>query len=168
MIAELKMLVAALVPLCYALTDYFTAQAGKPVAIQEKLPLASPAVNDVPGAKRARRTPRAVAVDAVLEPKPEPVAPASPFGDLGSAVKTETPTAEQAAEAKKRALEVGGLFVRRYQNAKPAGLDRFKGELVACCGRPIAKIEELTYADHVKMIPHFEALLDQADKAGAK
>ena len=87
----------------------------------------------------------------------------SPFGDLG--VDKPAPAkvnVEEQAEAKRRAIELGGLFIRRYINAKPTGLERFKTLVNQTCGRPITKIEELTHDDNLKLIPVFEAELDKA------
>lgn len=90
--------------------------------------------------------------------------PESPFGSLGGAKEPEAAAAsiEDQAEAKRRCQEVMGLFIRRYLKAQPTGLDRAKGILTHVCGRIIAKLEDLTHADNVKLIPVFEAELEKA------
>ncbi len=70
---------------------------------------------------------------------------------------------EDAAEAKRRAIELGGLFIRRYVNTKPTGLERFKDLVNRVCGRTIVKLEDLTHEDNLKLIPVFEAELEKAD-----
>lgn len=93
------------------------------------------------------------------------IVPESPFGSLGGAqepVEIVKASIEDQAEAKRRCQEVMGLFIRRYLRAQPTGLDRAKGILTKVCGRTIAKLEDLTHDDNVKLIPVFEAELEKA------
>lgn len=88
-------------------------------------------------------------------------AAASPFeGTPSEAVQVSI---EDTVEAKRRAQEVMGLFIRRFLKATPPGLQRAKAILNELCERPVSSLEELTHADHVKMIPRFERELEQAD-----
>lgn len=131
----------------------------------EALPLPetpdSVAAKDAELRTRVPRKPRATkAAEPIKEPETE-----SPFGNLNPApTATETAHAsiEDQAEAKRRCQEVMGLFIRRYLKAQPTGLDRAKGILTQVCGRAIAKLEDLTHADNVKLIPVFEAELEKA------
>lgn len=116
----------------------------------------------LPLAEKKERKPRAAA--APKEPVKEAVVE-SPFGSLGGTKEPEVVTAsiEDMAESKRRCQEVMGLFIRRYLKATPTGLDRAKGILTKVCGRPIARLEDLTHADNVKLIPVFEEELEKAD-----
>ena len=127
----------------------------------ETLPLAEQPAGKPAGEKKARKP------KAAPEKGAEP-APASPFGTPPAAAAAPAPAAaavvsvEEQLEAKRRCTEVMGLFIRRYMNAQPKGLDRAKDILNRETGRAIAKLEDLTYADHVKLTPVFEAELEKA------
>lgn len=87
--------------------------------------------------------------------------------DDGSAetIRTSKPTPEQAAEAKRAAIEVMGLFIKKHLNAKPKSGQQLAREIMAeVCGRKVDKLDELTYEDHIKLAPRFN---DELDKAAA-
>lgn len=125
----------------------------------ETLPLVEQPAGKPAGEKKARK-PKA-------EKTAEAAAPASPFDSVQAMERANPPTptavsVEEQLEAKRRCTEVMGLFIRRYMNANPKGLDRAKDILNRETGRAIAKLEDLTYADHVKLTPVFEAELEKA------
>lgn len=133
----------------------------KRTARGETLPLTEQPAAKPAGEKKARK-PKAE--------KAETAAPASVFGTATPPAAAPTPapaaaaavvSVEEQLEAKRRCTEVMGLFIRRYMNASPKGLDRAKEILNRETGRAINKLEDLTYADHVKLIPVFEAELEK-------
>lgn len=87
---------------------------------------------------------------------------ASVFGTQPAPAAPEKPGVEEQLEAKRRCTEVMGLFIRRFMNSNPKGLDRAKKILNDTTGRAINKLEDLTYEDHVKLIPVFEKELEAA------
>lgn len=115
---------------------------------------------DKPAAPKERKA-RTTKAEPAAATKTEPE---SPFGDLGKKEPGEAVVAsiEDQAESKRRCTEVMGLFIRRHLKAQPSGLDRAKGILKTTLGREIGKLEDLTHADNVKLIPVFEAELEKA------
>ncbi len=98
--------------------------------------------------------------------KKEKVAAPSPFEPVAQA-EPDAPTTSvdeniQRAAAKAKCQEVMGLFIRRYLKSAPPGLERAKAILTDVCGRPIGKLEDLTHADNLLLIPRFEKELAEA------
>lgn len=129
-----------------------TAELGESLPLDKPTAAAAPA----PKARKPRAPKKETAEAAAIE---------GPFGPIATPAKvgkTEVVSVEDQAEAKRRCQEVMGLFIRRYLKAQPTGLDRAKIILTQECGRPIAKLEDLTHVDNVKLIPRFEAELEKA------
>lgn len=143
-------------------TVYLGRQNGKAAAtLAPTYPSATPEAQAAIVEKRAKRTPKAEKVVAAAEPSPfAPVEPEQPAGK--PAATKATASIEDQAEAKRRCQEVMGLFIRRYLKATPTGLDRAKTILAEVCGRAIAKLEDLTHEDNIKLIPRFESELEKA------
>lgn len=91
----------------------------------------------------------------------------SPFEPIAPEAPKEEPAAKEeggndAALVKARCQEVMGLFIRRYLKASPSGLERAKAILLEVCNRPVGRLEDLTPAENLKLIPRFEAELEKA------
>ena len=126
--------------------------------VQPNLPL-----EEKPAAEKKPRAPRKTKeVAAEVVAPAAPAAETSPFVDIPVAVEGPKAPVEDVVESKRRCQEVVGLFIRRYQKTTPSGLDRAKAILTEVCGRPIAKLEDLTHADNVKLILRFEKELEKA------
>ena len=68
---------------------------------------------------------------------------------------------EDVLEASRRCIEVMGAFIKKNLNAKPLnGQQKAKQIMQDELGRPIGKLGDLSYEDHLKLIPRFELELD--------
>lgn len=129
------------------------------------LPPVTPSDNQL-APKKDEPEPKKVRARKKTEPAPAPAAEApakSPF-DVGAPTAPPAAlTVEEQAKAKIDCESAMGVFIRRHLKSTPPGLARAKVILKQTLGRDIAKLEDLVYADHVKLVPVFLAALDNPD-----
>lgn len=113
-----------------------------------------------PAPAKPARAPRKTATK-----EPEKAAEPDPFAGLGGGpVEAAAVSVEDQMEAKRICQDLMAAYIRRVGVAGGVGLGKAKVILAEVCGRPIAALEELKYADHVKLTPRFERELDALNK----
>lgn len=157
MIEKVEKLVVALTDMAVQMTVYYAKQNGLTAGQSVSHEAGENEVSEKP--KRGR--PKSVATVEKGDASPFP--PYIPAKEISAAAHVSL---EEQTETRKRAQELMGLYIRRHLKAVPPGLERAKKILLEECGRPIAKLEDLTHEDNVKLIPRFEAELEVADLVG--
>ena len=121
---------------------------------------AAPVTEPAPAPAKPARAPRKTATK-----EPEKAAEPDPFAGLGGGpVEAAAVSVEDQMEAKRACQDLMAAYIRRVGVAGGVGLGKAKVILAEVCGRPIAALEELKYADHVKLTPRFERELDALNK----